>query len=99
MARTPRSLFTPADGATVAPLATLFIEELDGLTFASLEDLLDYHASRDEAYAKAEQDAEMAYERHLETNDRYRWEHEQDELRAAFFGGYDYGTGGAEYYA
>lgn len=80
------SLFTPADGTTITPAATLFIEELDGLTFATLDDLADYHAMRDEAYAQAEYDAEMAYERHLETNDQYRWEHEQDELRAASFG-------------
>lgn len=77
-----RSLFTPADGTTIPAVASLFIPELDGDTFESLADLADYFD------AKAEIDAETAYERHLETNDQYAWEVEQDERRAAFFGGY-----------
>jgi len=36
--------------------------------------------------AQAEYDAEMAYERHLETNDQYRWEVEEDERRAMAWG-------------
>jgi hypothetical protein len=79
-----RSLFTPADGATVAPVASLFIEELDGVTYATAEDA--YWHSFDEADALAEIEAEMAVERALETNDRYAWECEQDELRAQAFG-------------
>lgn len=76
-----RSLFAPAlYAATVEPVATLFVPELDGDTFASLEELADYH------HAQAEYDAEMAIERALETNDRYAWEEEQDRLRAAAFG-------------
>jgi hypothetical protein len=78
-----RSLFTPADGATITPVVTLFIEALDGLTFASLEELDSYNRMDDDA---DDYDADAAYERHLETNEQYRWEHEQDEARAAAFG-------------
>lgn len=63
----------------------LFITELDGPTFASAEELDDYRW-RNASDDRSDYDAEMAYERHLETNDQYRWEHEQDELRAAAFG-------------
>jgi hypothetical protein len=82
-----RSLFTPADGTTIAPVTTLFTEELDGLTFGSLEELANYHFDHQAESEADDFDPDMAYERHLETNDQYRWEHEQDELRAAFFGG------------
>lgn len=81
-----RSLFTPADGTTITPVETLFIEELDGLTFASLEELADYRwAQYDD---EDDYDPDAAYERHLETNDQYRWECDEDERRAAFFGGF-----------
>lgn len=45
----------------------------------SLEDEAD-----DEATFQAAAEAERAYERHLERNDQYAWECEQDELRAAW---------------
>lgn len=74
---------TMADGS-VRP--SYFIPELDGETFASLEALSNWHFDRQaEAEGRAEQEAEMAYERHLETNDQYRWEVEEDERRAAAF--------------
>lgn len=54
-----------------------FVPELDGPTAPDMETVREWADQRDEY------DAEAAYERHLETNDQYRWEHEQDELRAA----------------
>lgn len=45
-------------------------------------ELLTAQEMYEERAAKAEYDAEMAYERHLETNDQYRWEVEEDERRA-----------------
>jgi len=67
-----------ADG-TWAP--SYFVDELHGLTFPTREAAAEYRWH--EADALAERDAEMAVERALETNDRYAWECEQDELRAA----------------
>lgn len=82
-----RSLFTPADGATIAPVATLFIPELDGDTYPTSEEAYwAYAETFIEADAAAEYAAELAAERALETNDRYAWEDEQDRLRAAVFG-------------
>lgn len=77
------SLFTPADGTTIPALPSLFIPELDGDTFASLEALNDRHWDRQAESEADEFDPDAAYERHLETNDQYRWEVEEDERRAA----------------
>jgi hypothetical protein len=72
-------------GEEMAPDGTsrpsYFVPELDGVTAPDRETVREWADQRDEY------DAETAYERHLETDDRYRWEHEQDELRAAFWGG------------
>lgn len=72
-----------ADG-TIRP--SYFIAELDGLTAPTVEQAFEWEAQRLDA--QAEYDAEMAIERAYETNDRYRWEVEEDERRAAFFGGF-----------
>lgn len=63
-----------------------FVWELDGDTAPTRE--LAAQWERERLDAQAEYDAEMAIERHYETNDRYRWEVEEDERRAAFFGGF-----------
>lgn len=46
-------------------------------------ELLTAQERYEEEWGRVEYEIEMAYERHLETNDQYRWEVEQDELRAA----------------
>lgn len=71
---------TMADGF-VRP--SYFIPELDGLTAPDRRTAAIWR--QEEADARAEQEAEMAIERHYETNDRYRWEVEEDERRAAAF--------------
>lgn len=68
---------TQADG-TVRP--SYFIAELDGDTAPTPELAAEWERQRLDA--QAEYDAEMAIERHYETNDRYRWEVEEDERRA-----------------
>lgn len=73
---------TMADGS-VRP--SYFVPELDGETFASLKALSDWHFDRQAESEADEFDPDVAYERHLETNDRYRWEVEEDERRAAAF--------------
>jgi len=82
--------------------ADLFAPEPERDWNADWADYKDQYAQREAAEERAayqaEYDAETAYERHLETNDQYRWEVDEDERRAAAFGGYDYGTGGHEYY-
>lgn len=69
-----------ADG-TIRP--SYFVAELDGLTAPTVEQAFEWEAQRLDA--EAEIAAEVGYERHLETNDRYRWEVEEDERRAAAF--------------
>lgn len=56
---------------------------LDGVTYPTREEAALREAER--LQAEAEIAAEEGYERHLETNDQYRWEVEQDEARAAAF--------------
>lgn len=72
-----------ADGITHHP--SYFAPELDGPTAPDLETVARWRY--EQADAEAEIAAEMAIERHYETNDRYRWEVEQDERRAAFWSG------------
>ena len=72
-----------ADGFT-GP--SYFIAELDGDTAPTRRLAAQWEQERLDA--EAEYDAEMAFERHLETNDQYRWEVEQDERIAAMNGGY-----------
>lgn len=74
-----------AEAAQEAREATrsLFIPELDGDTFATKEALADWHWDRQAELYANEFDPDAAYERHLETNDQYRWEVEEDERRAA----------------
>lgn len=76
------------DAATRRRRYPLFIQELDGLTFASKEELADWQWDRAAELDANEFDPDAAYERHLETNDRYRWEVEEDERRAMAFGGF-----------
>lgn len=59
----------------------LFIEELDGVTAPTVRQAREWEWQQ--AEAEAEIAAEVGYERHLETNDQYRWEVEEDERRAA----------------
>lgn len=59
---------------------TLFIPELDGMTFESRRDIADYLDWKSEA------DAENGWLRAAETNDQYAWEVEQDILQAQAFG-------------
>jgi len=68
--------YAPLDGPTIGR-EDLFIDELDGMTLRSLEEVADYHQYLSESYA------ENAWLRHAETNDRYAWEDEQDRMRAA----------------
>lgn len=72
-----------ADGFT-GP--SYFVPELDGDTAPSRELAAQWETERRDA--EAEIAAEMAIERHYETNDQYRWEVEEDERRAAFLGGF-----------
>lgn len=58
-----------------------FIPELDGVTAPTLRLAAQWEFERLDA--EAEIAAEMAVERHYETNDQYRWEVEEDERRAA----------------
>lgn len=74
------------DAATRRRRYPLFVEELDGLTFATRDELAEWEWQN--AEAEAEWAAEVGYERFLETNDRYRWEVEEDERRAMAFGGF-----------
>jgi len=74
--------FAPAADGSVRP--SYFVPEMDGQTFASLEALSDWHW-QNMPEDPDEFDADAAYERHLETNDQYRWEVEEDERRAAAF--------------
>lgn len=76
------------DAATRRRRYPLFIEELDGPTFVSQEALADWHWDRAAELDADEFDPDAAYERHLETNDRYRHEVEEDERRAMAFGGF-----------
>jgi len=71
---------TMADGM-VRP--SYFIPELDGDTAPDRETAARWEYERRDA--EAEIAAEMAIERAYETNDRYRWEVEEDERRAAAF--------------
>ncbi|MFJ1837818.1 hypothetical protein ACIOJ9_28610 [Streptomyces sp. NPDC088175] len=76
----------------IPPTGSLFIEALDGVTYATEAEAEDaYHHDRyspeeQEAWAKLEIDAENGWLRAAETNDRYAWEEEQDRLRAALYG-------------
>lgn len=67
-------------GATIEAVDTLFIPELDGLVASTAEQAYEWEEQRlqyeQEAYA------EGAWLRHAENNEQYRWEVEQDELRA-----------------
>lgn len=63
-----------------------FIPELDGDTAPSRQLAAQWESERLDA--EAEVAAEMAIERAYETNDQYRWEVEEDERRAAFWGGF-----------
>ncbi|MFJ9239718.1 hypothetical protein ACIRJ3_32625 [Streptomyces anulatus] len=70
---------------------SLFIEALDGVTYATEAEAADaqydrYSPEEQEMWAKLEADAENGWLRAAETNDRYAWEEEQDRLRAAFYG-------------
>ena len=76
------------DAATRKARYPLFIPELDGLTFASQAELADWQWDRAAELDADEYDPDAAYERHLETNDRYRWEVEEDERRATAFGAF-----------
>lgn len=60
-----------------------FITELDGVTAPDRRTAARWESERLDA--EAEIAAEVGYERHLETNDQYRWEVEEDERRAAAF--------------
>lgn len=72
-----------ADGS-ITP--SYFVAALDGDTAPTVE--LAFEWERQRLDAQAECDAEMAIERAYETNDRYRWEVEEDERRAMAFGGF-----------
>lgn len=74
------------DAATRRARYPLFIPELDGILATSREQALEWEEQR--LQAEAEYAAEVGYERFLETNDQYRWEVEEDERRAAAFGGF-----------
>ena len=65
-------------------LPDLFIEELDGLTAPTAE--LAYEWAEQAAQYEAEAYAEGVWLRAAENNEVYRWESEQDELRARAFG-------------
>ncbi|AZS06716.1 hypothetical protein HOU95_gp091 [Streptomyces phage Hiyaa] len=67
-----------ADGFT-GP--SYFVWELDGDTAPTRALAAQWEQERLDA--EAEIAAEVGYERFLETNDRYRWECEEDERRAA----------------
>lgn len=69
-----------ADGFT-GP--SYFVWELDGDTAPTRALAAQWEMERLDA--EAEIAAEMAIERAYETNDRYRWEVEEDERRAAMF--------------
>lgn len=62
-----------------------FTPELDGDTAPTRQLAAQWEFERQAALAEIA--AEDGYERHLETNDRYRWEVEEDERRATFFNG------------
>lgn len=70
-----------AVGADGVYRPSYFVAELDGLTAPTAEMAAEWESQRLDA--EAEISAEMAIERHYETNDRYRWEVEEDERRAA----------------
>lgn len=76
------------DAATRRRRYPLFIQELDGLTFASLAELVDWQWDRAAELDADEYDPDAAYEVFLETNDQYRWEVEEDERRAMAFGAF-----------
>lgn len=64
--------------------ATLFIPELDGETVTPDEQAFKEHAERESMITMFEMDPDEAYERHLESNEQYAYECEQDELRALY---------------
>jgi hypothetical protein len=74
------------DGPTVEAVDTLFAEELEGITAETVD--LAQQLQQEADQAEDECRAEMAIERAYETNDQYRWEVEEDERRASFFGGF-----------
>ncbi|MFG3157212.1 hypothetical protein ACGF7W_34840 [Streptomyces sp. NPDC048219] len=76
------------EGITDTTAESLFIEELDGITYATEDEAVYARYSPEdwEAQAKSEADAENGWLRAAETNDRYAWEDEQDRMRAAFYG-------------
>lgn len=53
------------------------------LCFAREDGLMSHEEVADDMSFQAAAQAERAFERHLETNDQYAYEVEQDELRAA----------------
>jgi hypothetical protein len=62
-------------------LPELFVEELDGITAPTMEQAYEWEWQAEQY--RQESYAESGWLRAAETNDRYAWECEQDELRAS----------------